>query len=217
MTERLPQILSYGGVALLVGMVGAASFVLPGVHASQMQEQLALAATVGVPEAPQPNIPGRLDGQGVGQDRNENRDLQVEYWQELGDGGDGSGAAERLEGRGKGGKGRGKGRERDPDAPVAKLDGDGPMLDPKVNPPMHDGDKAHEPMPMPKAPPISTGPKFVPVPELPEGQPEVLYEGGADPEFDAAAAPPERDPVESPREHPNGWVPLHDLDREARQ
>ena len=209
----LPKLLAIGGVVGLLGMVAATSWVLPGVHASQMRDELAHAAAAGVPEAPEPNIPGRLDGQGVGQDRNENRDVQVEYWQELGEGGDGSRAAAKAEGRGKG-----RGKKRDPDAPVVKSDGSGPKLDPKVNPPMHDPNAEVEAPPVPTArPPVEVGPKFIPVPEFEDAQPELLVEGGARPEFDRYSKPPEHDPQSVPPEYGEGWVPLHDRDREARQ
>ena len=81
--ERLGFWLGVGGVLCLLGALATAAWVMPGVHGDRVDAAQALAAAEGIPVAPDPNFPGGLNGQAVGEKQDANRDLQKQIWIEM--------------------------------------------------------------------------------------------------------------------------------------
>ncbi|HJN77063.1 MAG TPA: hypothetical protein QGF58_24275 [Myxococcota bacterium] len=70
-------------VVVLFGSLAAGALLVPVQHGERVDVDQAMALGSGTPAAPEPNFPGGLNGQAVGEKQDANRDLQKQIWREM--------------------------------------------------------------------------------------------------------------------------------------
>ena len=81
--KQLGQAIGWLAIVVMVVAFVLGGFVVPGMHGDRVDMDQATADAIGVPKAPDPNFPGGLNGQAVGEKLDANRDLQKQIWLEM--------------------------------------------------------------------------------------------------------------------------------------